>query len=50
VRWERINPGQDYNEEEVARKESLVGSEHTITANIPPSQFSRRDIPSDERV
>ncbi|KXG48591.1 Major intrinsic protein [Penicillium griseofulvum] len=50
VRWERINPGQDYNEEEVARKQSLVGSEHTITANIPPSQFPRRDIPSDEHV
>lgn len=50
VRWERINPGQDYNEEEVARKESLVGSENTITANAAPPLDPRRNIPFDENV
>jgi aquaporin related protein len=47
VRWEMINPGQDYNEEEVARKKSLIGSEHTITDN---AANPRRDIPPDECV
>lgn len=50
VRWERTNPGQDYNEEEVARKESLIGSEHTITANVAPPLNGRTDIPFDEHV
>ncbi|KAG0159624.1 hypothetical protein PDIDSM_7146 [Penicillium digitatum] len=50
VRWERINPGQDYNEEEVARKESSIGSEHTITANVPSPLSPRRDVPFDENV
>lgn len=27
VRWENINPGQDYNEWEAARKESLASSD-----------------------
>ncbi|KAJ5960677.1 Aquaporin [Penicillium vulpinum] len=49
ARWERINPGQDYNEEEVARKESIIGSEHTITAT-PQAPFSGREIPFDEHV
>ncbi|KAJ5835264.1 Aquaporin [Penicillium robsamsonii] len=50
ARWERINPGQDYNEEEVARKESLIGSENTLTANVPESSSPRREIPFDEHV
>lgn len=32
VRWENINPGQDYNEWETkARKNSMVASENTMT-------------------
>ena len=43
-----INPGQDYNEEDAARKESLIDSDHTITADAPPT--SRRDDGFDENV
>ncbi|KAJ5384265.1 Aquaporin [Penicillium concentricum] len=50
ARWERINPGQDDNEEEAARKESLIGSEHTITPHVPQTSFPRREVPSDEHV
>ncbi|KAJ5513866.1 Aquaporin [Penicillium fimorum] len=50
VRWERINPGQDYNEEEVARKESLIGSDNTITANVAQDTLPRREVPFDEHV
>ncbi|KAJ5163844.1 uncharacterized protein N7500_005674 [Penicillium coprophilum] len=48
--WEKTNPGQDYNEEEVARKQSLIGSQDTTTANSPQSPFSRREVPFDEHV
>ncbi|CDM34188.1 hypothetical protein DTO013E5_2401 [Penicillium roqueforti] len=48
VRWEMINPGQDYNEEDAARKESLIGSDSTINADAPPT--SRRDNGFDEHV
>ena len=34
VRWQNINPGQDFNEWEAARKESAAPSEHTITDQV----------------
>lgn len=50
VRWERINPGQDYNEAEVReRKQSTVGSEHTMTNESQPEE-PRREVPPEEQV
>jgi len=34
VRWEKINPGQDYNEWEAARKGSTAVSENTFTDRV----------------
>jgi aquaporin related protein len=55
VRWERINPGQDYNEVEVReRKESFGPSERTVTNESPPHepqvQEPTRVVPPEEQV
>jgi aquaporin related protein len=57
VRWENINPGQDYNEWEVrARKESMAPSDTTMTDQIHSDnarQHQRdvsREIPPDQQV
>lgn len=56
VRWENINPGQDYNDQEVrARKESMAPSERTMTDpahpdNVPEQRQPSREIPADQQV
>lgn len=49
VRWERINPGQDFNEWEAdnERKQSLVASENTMT-NGGSLEQPRRQVPPEE--
>lgn len=58
VRWEKINPGQDYNEWEArARKDSMAPSERTMTdqvhsGNVPgqhqPDNGPEQRQPSEE--
>ncbi|KAJ5979631.1 hypothetical protein N7481_006929 [Penicillium waksmanii] len=54
VRWENINPGQDYNEWEVraGKTESSAASEHTVTDGLHhhPENEVRHQVPPEEQV
>lgn len=54
VRWENINPGQDYNEWEVkaGKAGSSAASEHTVTDGLHngPEGEVRREVPPEEQV
>ncbi|KAJ5999466.1 hypothetical protein N7451_007276 [Penicillium sp. IBT 35674x] len=49
VRWENINPGQDYNEWEAARKASAAKSENTVTDQVhgPASPLTQNTTPEE---
>ncbi|KAJ5652814.1 hypothetical protein N7507_010240 [Penicillium longicatenatum] len=52
VRWENINPGQDYNEWEAARKASTAKSDNTVTDPVHRGQDSplTQEVPPEEQV
>ncbi|KAJ5101345.1 hypothetical protein NUU61_003567 [Penicillium alfredii] len=51
VRWENINPGQDFNEWEArARKESMTHSDHTMVDPLHHPNAEPRELSPDEQV
>lgn len=51
VQWEKINPGQDYNEWETkTRTASMANSDHTLIDPVHRSQEPRADVSPGEQV
>ena len=46
VRWENINPGQDYDEREIKARKDSVLSENTMTDHPNGSQYQTYQPPS----